>query len=498
MTGAPTLPDESARLMALAYYGILDTPREPQFDRIARLAAAILKTPVAVINFVDQFRQWGKASVGVGDTTAPRADSFCAWTIQQDQPLVVPNAHLDPRFAQNPMVTGEPHVHMYAGAPLVMPSGHRIGTLCVTDTQPHPLTPQDLQALQDLADIVVTELELRAYQQRLTLSLDAQREHSAELQRSLAQSQALDGISQLLSLDLEPQDALLAAAALLGEAMHSDVTGLLVIHGDEGALSVGHLHPRVQPEQRAALEGDELFRLLRPHLPGTERPTLLDDAQALGLPGPTDLQALAWAPVGMDADQTLWLVAARLNGHPQGGWRAAERSLFEAAARSLRASLDHRQARAWARRDVLTGVLNRRALEQDLAQPSAVPFMLVMADVDGLKAVNDVGGHAQGDKLLRVFAATLAAEVGSAGQVYRYGGDEFVVLTAPTNEELLLDQVDTAVLAARQLAPQAGASVGVAHSQEGEPQTLLRLADERMYAVKRRRVALRQSGELTS
>ena len=144
MTSAPLPANEYARLLDLARYEILDTPEEEAYDRITRLAARLLNTPVAFINFVDQHRQWSKAASGPGDTTAPRHDSVCAWTILEAGPMVIENAHTDPRFAHNPMVTGSPYIHMYAGAPLTTPAGHRIGTLCVTDHQPHPLTPDDL------------------------------------------------------------------------------------------------------------------------------------------------------------------------------------------------------------------------------------------------------------------------------------------------------------------------------------------------------------------
>ncbi|WP_189074962.1 GAF domain-containing protein, partial [Deinococcus sedimenti] len=161
MSAAPTPSDEAARLLDLARYRVLDTDREDPFNRITRLAARLLRTPVAVLNFVDQYRQWGKAMVGLTDTEAPREHSFCAWTINGDEPFVVEDARTDPRFHDNPMVTGEPRICMYAGAPLLTPAGHRIGTLCVTDDRPHPLSSEDLHSLQDLAALAMQELELR-------------------------------------------------------------------------------------------------------------------------------------------------------------------------------------------------------------------------------------------------------------------------------------------------------------------------------------------------
>ncbi|UQN10056.1 GAF domain-containing protein [Deinococcus sp. QL22] len=97
--------------MALAQYEMLDTYPEEAFNRITRLAAHLLKTPVAMVNFVDQYRLWGKAAVGASPVSMPRTDALCAWTILQDTPMVIENAHLDPRFSHNPLVTGDPHIH---------------------------------------------------------------------------------------------------------------------------------------------------------------------------------------------------------------------------------------------------------------------------------------------------------------------------------------------------------------------------------------------------
>ncbi|NTX98996.1 sensor domain-containing diguanylate cyclase [Deinococcus sp. JMULE3] len=494
MSGAPLPPEEAQRLMALAYYGILDTPREPQFDRVVRLAAHLLRTPVATINFIDQARQWSKASVGLNSAVADRRDSFCAWTILHDHPTVIENAQADPRFATNPMVTGDPHIHMYAGAPLIMPSGQRIGTLCVTDHQPHPLSPDDLQALQDLASIVVNELELRAYQQRLSLSLSAQREHSSELQRSLDQAQALSGVHQLLNLDLEPRDALLAVASLLGDALDADQAGVCRTQGDEVDLQVSHVRPDLPvqhqpaaPGAPAAISALGLNRVAEPRYVH-DLPALADRA---GVPVSGDITQVAVIPAGRDPQGVTHLIFTRRRDHPVPEWRPADRSLLEATGRAAQQMLDHHQARAWARRDALTGILNRRAFEDDYAALTEVPFTLALLDLDGLKHLNDTQGHAQGDKLLRIFAAALAAELGRSGAAYRYGGDEFVVIADPLSEDHLLEFVDAAVLATRQLSPLPGVSVGVAHSGEARRADLLDLADARMYGSKRRRAAQR-------
>ncbi|SMB81530.1 sensor domain-containing diguanylate cyclase [Deinococcus hopiensis] len=507
MSSAPLPSDEYARLMDLAHYEVLDTPREEAFDRITRLAARLLNTPVAVINFVDQFRQWGKSATGLGDTTAPRTDSFCAWTILQDVPLVIEDTGADSRFRHNPMVTGAPHIHMYAGAPLKTPAGHNIGTLCVTDDRPHPLSEEDQRALQDLADLVVSELELRAQNLRLSRELEAETRRRQDMQHTLDQARTLEGVSSLMDLDLEPEEVTLAASALLGEALPVDYMGLLLFEEDDLEIKVAYLHPRLPPSAlalsdrtQAPLWPASVTRTLR----SITAPVYLDDyaTHPGALPAfvAGGVKQIAWLPLGLRGGVTTLLMAVRLQDHPVAQWRGSDRSLLEAAGRSVRSSLDRHSvvqtAQQEARRDVLTGLLNRRAFEEDLArwEGGVKRFTLALMDLDGLKTVNDLEGHEQGDKMLRVFASALGAALGSGASAYRLGGDEFVVL-GELEEETLLEAVDTAVLAGQQVAQLRGASVGFVQGGEAQGQALVALADKRMYGVKRRRKALRAEPE---
>lgn len=156
------LPDnEASRVSTLHGLGILDTPREDRFDRYARIAARSVDMPIALISLLDRERQWFKSAVGLDALETPREFSFCGHAILGDGVFEVRNARLDPRFRENPLVTGPPRIRFYAGAPLETPNGHKLGTLCVIDRVPHHMSDDEKTLLRDLADLVVEEIMRR-------------------------------------------------------------------------------------------------------------------------------------------------------------------------------------------------------------------------------------------------------------------------------------------------------------------------------------------------
>lgn len=155
------LADEAARLAALHRYAVLDTKPEEPFDRITTLVRNVLHVPISIISLIDAKRQWLKSALGPLPQEMPRDLSFCTRTIQSRAPLLIPDTAADRRFAQNPAVTGPPHIRSYLGVPLETPDGYNIGALCAMDTLARQFSPGEIETLRSFAAIVVDELELR-------------------------------------------------------------------------------------------------------------------------------------------------------------------------------------------------------------------------------------------------------------------------------------------------------------------------------------------------
>ncbi|MAR08205.1 MAG: diguanylate cyclase [Cyanobium sp. NAT70] len=153
--------NESERLRALHEYRILGTSPEQSYDDITKIASEICQTPIALISLVDADRQWFKSRVGLEAEQTSRDWSFCAHAILSPEPLIVRDALSDERFRDNPLVTGEPEIRLYAGFPLQNHQDHRIGTLCVIDRKPKDLTPSQCTVMEALARQAVSFLELR-------------------------------------------------------------------------------------------------------------------------------------------------------------------------------------------------------------------------------------------------------------------------------------------------------------------------------------------------
>lgn len=224
--------EEALRIELLRSYNILDTAPEIAFDRIVDLAQTLFETPIALVTLVDRERQWFKAKVGVTIDETPREQAFCDYAIRQPGVMVVPDARLDERFADNPFVTAGPCIRFYAGAPLITPSGARLGTVCVISPEPRStLDSRDLRRLATLAGIAANEMELRlqtAHARRhafesalLTEEIDHRVEGSLHLVSCALEAKAIR------SSDLSTRRALYEAIDRIGGArtLHQHLRG---------------------------------------------------------------------------------------------------------------------------------------------------------------------------------------------------------------------------------------------------------------------------------
>lgn len=203
MTGTdPKLQDEAGRVASLNRYCVLDSGNEAQFDRITELVRSVFKVPIAAVSLVDVDRQWFKSMNGLDASETPRDVSFCTHTILTRDALNVGDARLDPRFAGSTLVTGDPHIRAYLGAPLKTPDGYNVGALCAIDSNPRAFGPAEEAVLASFAALVVDELELRMIGQSDYLTgAKTRRAFMADLE--VACEQPLRSRGTLIMLDLD-------------------------------------------------------------------------------------------------------------------------------------------------------------------------------------------------------------------------------------------------------------------------------------------------------
>ena len=198
MIEAPIPKNEAERLQALKDLGILDTPREERFDRITRLALKVFEVPISTLTLIDKDREWYKSCQGLPLREGARAISFCGHALLEEDILVIPDTLKDVRFADNPLVIGEPHIRFYAGVPVKDLKGNRLGVFCIKDRVPREFPLEGQQLLKDLAAWAVLELQMHQLQESL-LKYESYR---AVLEKELEASRLLthDAIERELTM----------------------------------------------------------------------------------------------------------------------------------------------------------------------------------------------------------------------------------------------------------------------------------------------------------
>lgn len=253
---APLLADEVLRLKALSEYDALDTAPEAEFDGVVRLAAQLTATPISLIGLMDKDRLWYKAQLGLAEgSESPRHISMWSHVVAAGTFLEIPDALLDPRFVQHPLVVGAPHIRFYAGIPLINPEGFCLGVLCVIDHTPRTLSDAQKKGLQDLAQMVVSLLEKRKLVRNLSLSEARHRDAEALLRESNLRFETASRATRDVIWDLDLETDVLWCSANYTE-MFGFAPGSLDLRG---ASNDDHIHPedrvRVRAGIRATIEG---------------------------------------------------------------------------------------------------------------------------------------------------------------------------------------------------------------------------------------------------
>ena len=443
----PIASDESDRLSALEQYGLIGSTVDIALDTVVTLARNLFQVPIATVSLVGDEKQFFFGAQGLHVCETGRDVSFCAHAIGRTEVFVVPDARTDPRFSDNPLVTGSPYIRFYAGVPLRSPTGHDIGTLCIIDRQPRVgFSDADKATLRMLSTLVLEKLELRR--------LEVAREQGQSRFENIAATSP-DGI---ICADGEGLITFWNAAA-------ERLFGYSALEATGASIEL------IVPVPSRAGHDKGLKRVAgggKPRLIGTS--VELEAAHRSGRIFPVELSLSMWHDRGL------------------ANFGAIIRDMTERRANEERL---HRLAHL----DALTGLPNRSVLFSRIDEQLALrqPMTVVLLDLDGFKSVNDTLGHSAGDKVLRQVARRIVECIRPADTVARLGGDEFAVLRPscgggkPLRDELacLLASIAGPLEVDGQQVT-IGTSIGVArypdHAASGED--LLAAADLALYQAK--------------
>lgn len=498
---------EQRRLAAVIRLGLLDTPAEERFERLTRIARQHYRVKTVLFTLLDCDRQWFKSRQGLDVAETPRSIAFCDHAIRQDQMFVVEDASRDPRFRNNPLVTGRPYIRFYAGMPVREPGGFKIGTLCILDDKSRQFTEKDLDVLRTLAIMLEEELERSSSESDTSKYVPV-----SQLNRAIHHAQSIfltsDNERSAFAQLLHDLLALTGSEfGLIGEILHKD-------NGDPylkvGAITNIAWSPETQAlyqeVERRGMIFDRLDNVLG--LPMVTGETVISnkleaDSRRGGLPpGHPPINTYIGIPV-FSGETQLGLIglANRAEGYSQ---KLADElaplsqtlgNLIERKRLYAEKKSHQRKIELAANYDALTGLPNRHRLkelfEQELYEANQRNGVVSVCfiDLDGFKVINDEHGHGVGDAVLRSVAEKLQLAVRNHDIVARLGGDEFVAILWDVDDERVYARLLEAIrqpISFRQHVLQISGSMGVTVYPEDNTDSdlLLRHADQAMYAAK--------------
>ncbi|MFB9951736.1 putative bifunctional diguanylate cyclase/phosphodiesterase [Rhizobium puerariae] len=434
---------ERRRLDALDRYRIASTGPESRFDRICRFASELFSTRMAFVTLIEENRQWFKACSGFEMEETPRSESLCDHTIRADGVLVVPDARLDVRFSRLPIVTGEPFIRFYAGAPLTTPDGYRIGALCIADTKVREsFSERERRTLAGLATMVMEHIELR--REGIPQATAARFADATEL--------------SLITVDPKGRIEFVNRAAL-------DMFGF------DREEMIGSTLDLIVPERfRAA------------HNAGLARVAAGGDSKLKGKTVEVSARRRDGSEFPIEIALSIW------HDERGVGMGAIISDISERRDRDVRLL-------RLASQDTLTGLCNRRRFEDLLREElrQGRPFGVLLFDLDGFKDVNDRLGHGVGDALLQAIGVRLPSVLDRNVTVSRFGGDEFAALIPATGDPRIVQQTANVVIGAFDTPFEVaghtfrvGASVGfsLAPNHGSDAEELVASADFALYRAK--------------
>lgn len=443
---------EKRRLAAVRDADILDTAPESDYDDLVKLASLIFNVPISTVTIVDSDRQWFKAAVGLSIKETDRAISFCTHVVDQSEKLIVENASLDPRFANNPLVVKEPLLSFYAGIPLYTADNQAIGTFCIMDKTPRTLSDSELQTLEILANQAMKLLELRLERKKL---------YESERRWKFALEGAGHGV----------WDWNIKADTVIFDNHWKEMLGY---SASDEIKSFDDFRQMVHPE-----DVNQLLENLNDYL------TKKTDTYRVELRVQCKDNSWKWILTrGLIVDWDESGAPIQMIG-----------THTDISKRKQSEEIVWKQANF----DSLTGLPNRRMyfdrLEKETKRSARAKqsFALMFIDLDGFKLVNDNYGHPIGDQLLIEVSQRISRCVRESDIVARLGGDEFTVLV-----NNITDHVDAGSIAEKILAQlnkpfileqhkvNISASIGVSiYPEHGlDADSLVNKADTAMYQAK--------------